>query len=323
MGARSGGVSKDSILARLQADPLADRRCLRARGIDLDHGLGISCPERDLDPAPRAEAVYAPHGSLERRVRRRNNRHFIRAHEQARGSALLSLPVERDRLAPIAQRAALDLDRHDNGFADEFVHEWRDRPFIDILGRPGLLDAAAVHDHDAIRHLQGFLLIMGDEDGCHMDLGVKIAQPAPQLLAHLGIERAERFVEQQHARLDRERPGEGDPLTLSAGELAWIALRDPAELNKIEQPLDARANLRLGQAIFAGTRAQAESDVFKHGHVAEQRIVLEHETDMALADAAGEGILAVELNFALVRPIEAGDDAQQRGLAGARGSEQG
>ena len=43
--------------------------------------------------------------------------------------------------------------------------------------------------------------------------------------------------------------------------------------------------------------------------------MLEHESDMALAGAVGQRVLAVERNFARIGPVEAGDDPQQRGLA--------
>ena len=72
----------------------------------------------------------------------------------------------------------------------------------------------------------------------------------------------------------------------------------------------------------ARLHAQAEGDVLEHRHVAEQRVMLEHEADMALAGAARERILAVEGDLAGIRPVEAGDDPQQRGLAGARRPEQ-
>ena len=50
--------------------------------------------------------------------------------------------------------------------------------------------------------------------------------------------------------------------------------------------------------------------------------MLEHEADIALADAAGEGVIAVEQDLPLVRPFQAGDDPQQRGLARAGRPEQ-
>ena len=40
-----------------------------------------------------------------------------------------------------------------------------------------------------------------------MDVIVEAAQPGPRLLADAGVKRAEGLVEEQDARLDRERPG--------------------------------------------------------------------------------------------------------------------
>ena len=50
--------------------------------------------------------------------------------------------------------------------------------------------------------------------------------------------------------------------------------------------------------------------------------MLKHETDIALADAAQQGVLAVEAHLAFIRPSQARDDAQERGLARAGRSEQ-
>ena len=61
-----------------------------------------------------------------------------------------------------------------------------------------------VHDNDAVGDFKRLLLVVRDKHRRHMNLVVEVAQPAPQLLAHLGIERAERLVEQQHARFDGE-----------------------------------------------------------------------------------------------------------------------
>src|SRR6185437_8578636 len=47
----------------------------------------------------------------------------------------------------------------------------------------------------------------------------------------------------------------------------------------------------------------------------EQGVVLEHEADMALAGLAQQRVLAIEKDFAGIRPVEAGDDPKQRGLA--------
>ena len=105
-----------------------------------------------------------------------------------------------------------------------------------------------IHHDDAVGELQRLLLIVGDEDRGQAHAIVQIAQPAAQILADLGVERAERLVEQQDARLDRERAGQRDALALAAGKLRRIALAEPAELDEIEQFLDAARDLGLGRA---------------------------------------------------------------------------
>ena len=59
-----------------------------------------------------------------------------------------------------------------------------------------------------------------------------------QLLAHARVERAERLVEQQHLRLDRERAGERHALALAAGELRRVAVAEVREPDEIQQLVD-------------------------------------------------------------------------------------
>ena len=53
----------------------------------------------------------------------------------------------------------------------------------------------------------------------HSDLGMKATQPGAKLLAHLRVERTERFVEQQHRRCDSECPRQRHALPLPARQL--------------------------------------------------------------------------------------------------------
>ncbi len=81
---------------------------------------------------------------------------------------------------------------------------------------------------------------------------MQAAQPAAQLLAYLGIERAERLVEQQHARLHRQGAGQRDALTLAARELRGIAVGQPVELHQLQQRLHFLADLRFTRASPRG-----------------------------------------------------------------------
>ena len=88
------------------------------------------------------------------------------------------------------------------------------------------------------------LLVVRDEHGRDVDLVVQPPQPLAQLGADLGVERAERLVEQQHARLDRQRAGERHALALAAGELRRVALLVAGEADDLEQLVDARLRSR-------------------------------------------------------------------------------
>jgi hypothetical protein len=48
------------------------------------------------------------------------------------------------------------------------------------------------------------------------------------------------------------------------------------------------------RTLAARLHAQAEGHVVEHGHVAEQRVVLEHEAHLALAHVGVGGVGAVE-----------------------------
>ena len=65
-----------------------------------------------------------------------------------------------------------------------------------------------------------------------------------QVLAQAGVERAERLVEQQHARAQHERARERDALLLAARELAGLALLVAGELHQRERLADQRARAR-------------------------------------------------------------------------------
>ncbi len=76
-------------------------------------------------------------------------------------------------------------------------------------------------------------------------LVVEPAQPLAQLGPHARVERAERLVEEEHGRVDRQRAGEAHPLPLSARELRRVALGEPVELDELEELVHALLDLRL------------------------------------------------------------------------------
>ena len=68
---------------------------------------------------------------------------------------------------------------------------------------------------------------------------------------------------------------------------------------------------RSANSMFSPTR-----------HVPEQRVVLEHEPDAALARRDVRDVVAVQRDAAVIDAGQPGDRAQQRALAAAAGAEQ-
>jgi hypothetical protein len=147
---------------------------------------------------------------------------------------------------------------------------------------------------------------------------VQAAQPGAQLGADLGVQRAEGLVEQQHPRLDRQRPRERHALALAPAELAGIARLVAAEPDDAQQLVDLRDHLGLR----ALADPQPEGDVLAHGHVLERRVVLEHEADPAPLRGHEGGVLAGDDDAPLIGQLEARDHAQQRRLARPAGPQQ-
>ena len=99
--------------------------------------------------------------------------------------------------------------------ADELVG----RVLVDLRGRADLLDAALVEHGQAVAHRQRLLLVVRDVDERDADLVLDALELGLHALAQLEVQRAERLVEQQHARAVDDRARERDALALAAGEL--------------------------------------------------------------------------------------------------------
>ena len=97
---------------------------------------------------------------------------------------------------------------------------------------------------------------MGDQHGGDAELALDLADGAAQLLADLGVERAEGLIEQQHLGLVRERARHGDALLLAAGQLRGQALVHALER---DQPQQLLAALRRARARFMRRTRSANS----------------------------------------------------------------
>ena len=190
---------------------------------------------------------------------------------------------------------------------------------VDHLRPVELLDAPARHHGDAIAHRHRLLLVVRDVHEREVELALHALELDLHLAAQLEVERAERLVEQQHARPQHERARQRDALLLPAGELARPPIGDSRAAARARAPprRGAVARLRATLALL-----EAVGHVLEHRHVREQRVVLEDGVDAAPVGRDADRVDAADQDRALGRLLEAGEQAQRGRLAAARRAEQ-
>jgi hypothetical protein len=185
-----------------------------------------------------------------------------------------------------------------------------------------LLDPPLVHDHDAVRRHHGLRLVVRHVDRGDLEGVVQAADLEAHLLAQIGVEVAERLIEQQHLGLDHDGARQGHTLLLAARQLGGIASLEIAHLDHVEDGVDPAVDLGARQLAHL----QAEADILAHRHVRPDGVALEdhrHAPLLGRHDARRRGdLLAIHLDRAGRRRYETGDHAQRGGLAAARRTEQ-
>ena len=196
-------------------------------------------------------------------------------------------------------------------------HEAVGRTSVDLFGRADLPDAAGAHDRDAIGERQRLDLVVGDVHHRRADLPVETSQLRPRLDARARVEVGERLVEQVGVGTTHERAREGDPLPLPAGELVRPALEQLADPDERRGLGDALAHLRLRRL----TDDEPEADVLARRQMREERVALEHHRDVPGGGADVRDVASADRDRARVDGLEAGDAAEERALAAARGAD--
>ena len=235
-----------------------------------------------------------------------------------RGSATTIVPASRRRDHQAIELARFDLAVEQIDVADELGDPARLRRLVELARGRDLLEPAGIHHADPARHRHRLFLVVGDDDEGHAEAALQLHQFELRAFAQLLVERGQRLVEQQHLRPPRQRARQRHALPLAAGQLIGLALLQPVELDQRHHLGDAGVDLR---ARHAGA-LQAERDVVAHGEMRKQRVVLEHHVDRPLVRRHLRDVLAVEQDAALIRRLEAGQHAQQRGLAAAARAQQ-
>ena len=190
---------------------------------------------------------------------------------------------------------------------------------VHLRRRPHLLDHAAVHDRDVVGDRERLLLVVRHVQRGDPELELDAADLLAQLHAHLRVERRQRLVEEQHARLDRERARKRDALLHAARELMRVAVARVPEADELEQVVDALASGPpcRGRGSSARTRRSGGRVMFGNSEYAWKTIPMSR-----LLGATPVRSLPSTRMRPDVRAVEPGDEAQRGRLAAARRAEQ-
>src|SRR5579871_2749661 len=185
------------------------------------------------------------------------------------------------------------------------------------------------HDDGVGQHARLCRVVRHEQDW-NVNALVEGAHLLAQCLAHGGVERAERLVEQQQAGIGCQRSRQGDPLLLTARKLHGSLSFQPAELHQVDQLAHALSFMlsAFGTPCALATRFQAEGDVLLDRQVREKRIVLRDVANVALLRREIDARCAVLPDHLVQRDMsgiqreETGDGLQRQALAGAGWSEE-
>ena len=182
-------------------------------------------------------------------------------------------------------------------------------------------DEPPVAEHeDAVAMRERLLEAVGDEDEADA-LGCELVRQREEPLAFAGGERGGGLVEDEEARLLGDRLGELDELLLAAPEAAERGARvDVAEADAGEHATGGHVQATEADEAAAVGPVAAEEDVLGDAERAGGGELLVDEADaevLAFAHRGERGGAAVEGDLAGRGREGAGDDVDQRRLAGA------
>ena len=195
----------------------------------------------------------------------------------------------------------------------------------DLLGLALLRNAPGAHHQHPVGEDHGLRLVVGDKQRRDTNARLHVLQLQAHLLAQPGIEIGERLVEQQHVGVGDQRPPEGHPLLLAAGEERRRPVVEAFQAQTPQHSHDPLADLSRGHTLGA----QGKGDVLEDGHVRPDSVALEYHAHAALLGrkkhaAGGRGQKPpAHVHVARVGALEPGHEAQGSRLAAAARPQQG
>jgi hypothetical protein len=177
-------------------------------------------------------------------------------------------------------------------------------------------ELAAENDADAVGHFLGFLDVVGGQQDRHAAFAQRIDQ-LPHVAAQLDVDAGGRLVEEQDARLVRQRLRDHHAALHAARQRHQLVVALVPQRQRLQRLLDVRGIGRLAE------QAAAERHRRPDGLERIGRQFLRHEPDhFARRAVVIADVVAADRHAPFGRRDDAADRADQRGLARAVRPEQ-
>ena len=192
------------------------------------------------------------------------------------------------------------------------------RVFVELVRGARLNDAPVAEHPDALAHPERLQLVRRRVEHRRAELPVQPLELRAHVVAELGVEVGQRFVEEQQARAADEGAADRDPLLLASARGFGLAVEDVPDAEHFRHLAHPGPDLGPRDAGLA----EGIGEVLEDGEVRIEGEGLEHHRDPAIGRRDARDVLAVEFHPPAVRRLEPGDDPQGRGLAGRARPEQ-
>jgi hypothetical protein len=184
-------------------------------------------------------------------------------------------------------------------------------------------DTAITDEGEMVGDPSGETHLVGDQHEI-ATFGLEGGDGVEHFGGHFGVERRRGFIEEQEAGFDGQRPGDGDALTLTAGQFVRTLVGMAVEFEPGEQLQRLSAGFGTGNAVHMNER---ECDVFDGSQVGKQIVGLEDEPGSKAMPAQSVFIAerkdgAIDLDGAGVGGLQTGEKPEQGGFAAAGRSDE-
>jgi hypothetical protein len=186
---------------------------------------------------------------------------------------------------------------------------------VQFKGTTGLQEAAAFDDGEVVRARDEIGRVMGDVEEGEVEVALEIPQESAQVAPEGGIEMGEGFVKEDESGLEDEGATDGGACGFAAGECGGEVMEARAEVEAVRHDLGAGATFVAVHAL----EAEGKFELFDQGQVGKEPRRLRDPAAGAFLGREPGDVGVVEEDPSGIREIEAGDEAEGRGLAAAGG----